>query len=130
MTIAENHRGDLDVATTPPITTTAENLKEAVDWDEIPSDPLTREQFGFSKVDSIEEESKLLGLYQGFLIHLPNPPSTETVQGWQEKNKIAEGIHHVYKSQRGRNQYFDWFKSHQHFVDQTYVKPDSTISHQ
>ena len=130
MTIAENHGGDLNVATTPPIMTTAEELREAVDWDEIPSHPLTREQFGFSKVDNIEEESKVLGLYQGLLIHLPNPPSTETVQGWQEKNKIAEGIYHVYKSQHGRNQYFDWFESHQHFNYQTYVNPNSTMSHQ
>ena len=130
MTITENHGGDVNVATTLPKATTAEKLIEAAKWDEIPSDTLTREQFGFNKVDSIEEESKLLGLYQGLFIHLPSPPSSETVQGWQKNNKIAGGICHRYKSQHGRSRYFDWFKSHQHFVDQTYVKPNSTMSHQ
>lgn len=124
MTIAENHGVDLNVATTPYKATTAEKLIEAAKWDEIPSHPLTREQFGFNKVDSIEKESKLLGLYQGLFI-LPSPPRSETVQGWQKKNKIAEGICHWYKSQHGRSRYFDWFKNHQYFVDQTYVKPNS-----
>ena len=129
MTITKNQEEDLNVANTLPTATTAKRLIEAAKWDEILSDPLTREQFGFSKVDSIDEESKLLGLYQGLFIHLPSPPSTETVQGWQEKNKIAGGICHSYKSQHGRSRYFDLFKSHQHFVDQTYVKPDSTVNH-
>ena len=119
----------LDVATASAATTTAEILKEAVDADVFPSDTLTRNHFGFSKVNSIEEETNLLGLYQGLLIHLPNPPSTKTVQDWQKKNTIAVGIHHSYKSQHGRSWYFDWFKNHQHFVDQTYVKMHSPVSH-
>lgn len=56
MTIAENHGVDLNVATTPYKATTAEKLIEAAKWDEIPSHPLTREQFGFNKVDSIERK--------------------------------------------------------------------------
>ena len=126
----EIYGGDLNVAPSLPTATTAEKLREGVNWDEIPSDPLTREQFGFSKVDGIEEESKLLGLYQRLFIHLPNPRSTETVQGWQENNKIAGGISQMYKSQHGRNRYFDWFKSHQHLVDQTYVKSNSAMTHE
>lgn len=53
---------------------TAEKLKEAVDADVFPSDPLTLEHFGFSKVKTIEEEINLHDLYQGLLIHLHNPP--------------------------------------------------------
>ena len=110
----------LDVATASAATITAEKLKEAVEADVFPSDPLTRKHFGFSKANSIEEETNLLGLYQGLLIHdLPNPPSTKTIQDWQQKNTIAVGIHHSYNSQHGRSWYFDWFKNHQHFVDQT-----------
>lgn len=104
-------------------TSTAKKLKEAVDADEFPLDSLTREHFGFSKVDSIEEESCLLGLYQGLLLLLSDPPSIKTIQGWQEKNKIAGGVYHYYKSQRGRSWYFKWFMKHQQYVDQTYVNP-------
>lgn len=119
----------LDTATIAAATTTAEKLKEAVDADLFPSDPMTREHFGFSKVNTIEEETYLFGLYQGLLIHLPNPPCAETVQGWQEQNKIAEGIYNSYKNQHGRSWYFDRFKKHKHFVDQTYVNPKSPVSH-
>lgn len=53
---------DLDVGTTSAATTTAEELKEAVDADDFPSDPLMRERFGFIKVNTIGEETNLLGL--------------------------------------------------------------------
>ena len=96
---------------------TAERLKEAIDADVFPSDPLTREHFGFSRASTVEEETNLLALYQGLLIHLPDPPSTKTLQGWQERNKLAGGIYHAYKSQHGRSTYFDWFTKNQHIVE-------------
>ncbi|KAF6238331.1 hypothetical protein HO173_003611 [Letharia columbiana] len=117
----------LDVATTSAATTIAEKLKGAVDAEVSPSNPLTREHFGFIKVNTVEEKTILLGLYQGLLIHLPNPPCTETVQGWQEKTKIAGGIYDSHQSQHGRGWYFNWCKYHQHFVDQTYVDPHNVM---
>ena len=93
----------LDTATTAAATKTAEKIEEAVDADVFPPNPLTQERLGFSKVDKIEEESNLLALYRGLLIHLSNPLCTETVQGWQEKTEIATGIYHAYKSQHGRS---------------------------
>ena len=51
------------IATTSAATTTAEKLKEAVDADVFPSDPLTREHFGFTRTRTMEEETNLLGLY-------------------------------------------------------------------
>lgn len=109
--------------------TTAEILKEAVDADMLPSDSLTREHFGFNRASTVREESNLLGLYQGLLIHLPNPPSTRTVQGWLERNKIAGGIYHAYKSQHGRSEYFNWFKKNQHIVDPKKDNMHSQIGH-
>ena len=104
--------------------TTVQILHGAVIRDMIPSDPLTREHFGFSNVDSYEEETCLLGLYQGLLLHLPLCPSLETVQGWQQRNKLARGICHYYKSQEADSAYFDWFMENQHFLSQDYKRLD------
>ena len=109
MTLTGNDERD-SIATKSAATTTAEKLKEAVDADVFPSDPSTREHFGFSRASTMEEETNLLGLYQGLLLHLPNPPSTKTVQCWQEKNQIVDGIYHAYERQHGRSMYFNWFK--------------------
>lgn len=75
MTLTRNDERD-SIATNSAATTTAEKLKEAVDAEIFPSDPLTREHFGFSRASTMKEETKLLGSYQGLLIHLPDPPST------------------------------------------------------
>lgn len=109
-------------------TTTAEKLKEAAKADLIPSDPLTRDHFGFNRASTVEEESNLLGLYRGLLILLPDPPSTKTVQLWQERNKIAGGIYHTYKTQHGRSGYFNWFKKNQHIVDPSKINPQGQMS--
>lgn len=103
--------------------TTAQVLQGAAFKDLIPTDPLTREHFGFSKVNSDEEETCLLGLYQGLLMHLPARPTLETAQGWQQKNKLAGGIYHCYKSQEADSGYFPWFKRNEHFLSQDYKRP-------
>lgn len=108
-------------------TTTAEKLMEAAKADLVPSDPLTREHFGFNRASTIKEESNLLGLYQGLLIHLPDPPSTKTVQGWQERDKLAGGIYHSYKTQHGCSGYFNWFKKNQHIVDSSQINPQGQM---
>ena len=105
-------------------TTTAQILGDAVRADQIPSDPLTRDHFGLSKVNSYEEETCLMGLYSGLLLFLPRPPSLATLQGWQENDKLADGIYHTYKSQKGESSYFIWFKKNQHLVSQSYQRPE------
>lgn len=85
MTLRGNDNQDLLDSNTAPATTTAEKLKEAVNADVLPSGPLTIEHYGFSEANTIEEKTNLLDLYQGLLIHLPNPPSTTTVQDWQKR---------------------------------------------
>ena len=85
--------------------TTTEILKVAVDADMIPSHPLTRQHFGFSKVTCVEEESCLLGLYQG-LFMLPSPPRLDRVQGWVKKDKLAGAIYSYYKSNQAHSGYF------------------------
>lgn len=76
---------------------------------------LTLEYHGFSKVDTIKEKATLLGLYQGLLIHLPNPPSIKTLYSWQKKDRIAGGMCKSFKN--GRSESFNGFENHQHVVD-------------
>ena len=109
--------------TVPATVTTAYTLFEAVRQDVFPTDSLTREHFGFSKVNNQEEETCILGLYYGMLCMLQKTPSLETVQGWVTKNKLAGGIYHTYKDQGADSRYFKWFKKNQHFFDQNYVNP-------
>ena len=103
--------------------TPAENLKMAVNADKFPSDPLTRQQFGFAKVNNHEEETCVLGLYIGLLNLLPRNPSLDTLQGWVAKNELAQGIQNSYESQMGESGYFSWFLKNKKFFDQKYVNP-------
>lgn len=111
------------IAGGPPVNT-AEKLRQAISYSSVPLDPLTREHFGFSKVDTYEDEVRLIGLYKGLLYLLPQPPSLKTVEQWQLNNKIAGGIYHTYKSQGGESDYFSWFKKNQHIVDRNYANPN------
>ena len=77
-------------------TTTAERLMRAIEQDGLPQDLLTREHFGLSKVDRLDDELKLMGLYKGLLVLLDNPRSTKTLHGWQQSNKLAGGILKAY----------------------------------
>ena len=118
--IPENASGTEEVR----ILTPAERLKQTIIADCFRIDPVVRETFGFSKVNSQEEETCLLGLYKGLLVLLPNPVSVQTVQGWVENNKLAGGIYYAYKSQGGNSGYFKWFKKNQHYFDLSYENPN------
>lgn len=115
---------DTDEAAQDEPSTPAEKLTHSLMVDKIPVDPVVREVFGFSKANNREEESCLLGLYQGLLLYLPDPPSEEDVQSWVETNKLAEGIQRSYKAQGHNSGYFRWFNKNQHLFDQTYQRPD------
>lgn len=120
----KNDAGQSDKEHTVSTTvTTAHKLREAVIQDVFPTDPLTREHFGFSKVDNQEEETCILGLYDCMFRKLRMSPSLETVQGWVTKNKLAAGIYHTYKSNDADSRYFKWFKKNRQFFDQNYVNP-------
>lgn len=98
--------------------TTAEKLKRAIDLDTISQDPLTREHFGFSKVENVDGEVNLVGLYTG-LFHYLNT-SAAKVHQWQEQNVLAEGILEEYHPRESG--YLAWFKKHLHVVDRDYVR--------
>ena len=106
--------------------TTAEKLLEAVNADESPLDPLTRQQFGFAKVNNHEEETCVLGLYIGLFVHLPRPPTPDMVEDWVTKNELAQHIQEMYERQtmKGSSGYFHWFLKNKHFFDQNFVNPN------
>ncbi|KAK4691966.1 hypothetical protein P7C71_g5148, partial [Lecanoromycetidae sp. Uapishka_2] len=95
---------------------TAELLQEAIMADALPVDPLTRQQFGFSKCNDIDEEAQLLSLYGGLCV------STTTLQNWQKKNKIATGIHHAYTRLKKQSHAFEWFRRNRQIVDRNYAR--------
>ena len=120
-----NHQtfGSSKMADGPGSMTTAEKLQVAVDADMFPSDPLTRQQFGFAKVNNQEEKTCVLGLYIGLFL-LSRPPTLDTLQSWVAKNRLAQGIQYSYKSQMGESGYFRWFMKNRKFFDQDYVNPN------
>ena len=96
-------------------------LMRAIEQDSLPRDLLIREHFGLSKVDKLDDELRLMGLYKGLLVLLDNPPSTKTLHRWQQSNKLAKGILKAYSGRESG--YLSWFKKNKHLVDQNYANP-------
>ncbi|KAL8787400.1 MAG: hypothetical protein Q9195_007775 [Heterodermia aff. obscurata] len=90
--------------------------------DIIPSDPLVRQQFGYSKVNSVEEETCLQGLYKALLDLLPHSPSSSELQDWVQQDKLAEGIEGYYTRFGAQSGYFNWFKRNKHVFSQRYER--------
>ena len=102
---------------------TADILIENVTlYDKIPSDPLVRQQFGYSKVNSVEEETCLQGLYKGLLDFLPSSPSSDELQQWVQRDRLAQGIEIYYTRFGAQSGYFNWFKRNKHVLSQSYER--------
>jgi hypothetical protein len=69
---------------------TADYLEEAVISDELPDDPQTREDYGFSRCEKLEEESHLGGLYTGLFKVLD--VSSEELDQWRKSGVLTENI--------------------------------------
>lgn len=87
--------------------------------DTIPTDPLTREHFGFSKCENADGEVNLVGLYTGLFLYL-NVTAAQ-VHEWQTDNKLAGEILEAYSPQESG--YLKWFMKNKHLVDANYVRP-------
>ena len=110
------------------VSTTAEFLIEAVSYlDTVPDNPLVRQQFGYSKVNSIEEETCLQGLYKGLFL-LPCSPSSDELQEWVLQDKLAEGVENRYMRCGARSGYFNWFKRNKHVLSQRYERVEGPWS--
>ena len=87
----------------------------------MPCHPFVRHHFGFSKVDSVEEETCLQGLYKGLFI-LPRSPSRGEILDWVQEDKLADGIESYYSKCKSQSGYFNWFKKNKHVLSRNYER--------
>lgn len=106
--------------------TTADILFDDVIKDQFPRDEETREAFGFNRCSHWKEESRLLGLYRGFLLFLHDRElSPVELNKWQKNGtltrEIIERFHAIPENSRGG--YFPWFLRNQHVLDNSTPMP-------
>ncbi|KAH7884981.1 hypothetical protein F5I97DRAFT_1311550 [Phlebopus sp. FC_14] len=88
---------------------TADYLYRAC-WDnEFPEDEETLEDFGFSNFPSAYDQSKLLGLYIGLLLHMK--VSHRELRRWQQEGTLTANIKSKYEEIPAgyRGGYYPWF---------------------
>jgi hypothetical protein len=97
--------------------TTADYLERAVLEDEIPVDPQTLEDYGFSRCETWNQKSHLLGLYSGLLNQMD--VSSQNLDDWRGSGTLVENIISKYNEipQGGRGSYFPWFIQNKHILE-------------
>ncbi|KAJ0423603.1 hypothetical protein BJY00DRAFT_277887 [Aspergillus carlsbadensis] len=97
--------------------TTADYLESAVLRDEIPDDPQTLEDYGFSRCITWNQKSHLAGLYKGLL--LPLKVDAKKLDRWLHEGSLVLNIirefHRLPEGSRGS--YFPWFLKNKHLLD-------------
>ncbi|KAF5855625.1 hypothetical protein ETB97_008860 [Aspergillus alliaceus] len=85
--------------------------------DEIPDDPQTLDDYGFSCCETWNQKSHLLGLYKGLLVIL-EVKALELDQ-WRCEGRLVENIIAVFNKipERSRGKYFPWFLRHTYLLD-------------
>ncbi|KAK3375576.1 hypothetical protein B0T24DRAFT_616552 [Lasiosphaeria ovina] len=98
--------------------TTADILCRDAIADEMPSDPQTRDDFGFSRCRTRHEESHLLGMYRG-MVALSDDVHANEVHEWRVKGILADKIDEFYLKipERHRGSYYPWFARNKHLLD-------------
>jgi hypothetical protein len=98
--------------------TTADFLSADAIRDEIPTDPQTRDDFGFSRCRTRNEESHLLGLYQG-MVAVSDDVYAPDVHEWRQQGILADKIIEYYTRipEGHRGSYFQWFTRNRHILD-------------
>ena len=111
--------------------TTADHLALAVRQDMFPGNRQTCEDYGFNRVHTDDEETNLLGLYIGMLIHLlmrssqrayrPHQNLEDSSQdhsqmacSWSVVDKIKATYYKIPEDRRG--EYFPWFLRNEHIL--------------
>lgn len=99
--------------------TTADYLARAVYSDEIPDDPQTVEDYGFSRCKSWNEKSHLLGLYIGLIKVLEVRPVD--LDQWRRDGKLVENIVAEFnkRPKQSRGAYFPWFMKHTYLLNES-----------
>jgi hypothetical protein len=111
--------------------TTADYLMSDCIGDEIPKDPDVLTDFGFQRLLTFPDRSKLLGLYKG-LMYLD--VEAEELHEWRISGRLADRIVETFERipPRSRGEYFPWFVANRHLifppVPQTHAVTDNDIS--
>ncbi|KAG6377268.1 hypothetical protein JVT61DRAFT_1332 [Boletus reticuloceps] len=95
---------------------TADYLARAVFENLLPEHPQTCDDYGFSRVFTAEEKSKLLGLYIGLIKVIKIPP--KTIHGWRIRGALVDEIKATFYKipERTRGGYFPWFLQNEHII--------------
>jgi len=118
--------------------TTADHLALAVRNNLFPQDPQTCKDYGFERAFTVENRSKLLGLYIGLMHpgYIGIPP--QTINDWRVRGVLVEEIKAAYYKipTEFRGIYFPWFLQNQHILDpsaaadsQSNEKEDAMVLH-
>ncbi|KAG2065957.1 hypothetical protein BDR04DRAFT_1107640 [Suillus decipiens] len=116
--------------------TTADHLALAVRNNLLPQDTQTCEDYGFERAFTVENRSKLLGLYIGLMDpgRIGIPP--KTINDWRVRGVLVEEIKAAYYKipAEFRGGYFPWFLQNQHILNpaadsQSNEKGDAMVLH-
>ncbi|OCL03033.1 hypothetical protein AOQ84DRAFT_420660 [Glonium stellatum] len=85
--------------------------------DLLPGDEGVLEDFGFNRLTSWTDHSKLMGLYQG--LYRYRKVAVEDVHQWQVEGTLVANIKKVFYQipERQRGGYFPWFLKHTHILE-------------
>ena len=99
--------------------TTADYLYRDLADDRIPDDEDVRADFGFKNLLSFNDQSNLLGLYQG--LRLSREITVEDVHKWQVEGSLVANIKEYFYAmpKECRGGYFPWFLDNTHILDRS-----------
>ena len=102
---------------------TAYRLARAVYEDRLPDDLETCQDYGFERAFTVENRSKLLGLYIGLILHIEVEP--KTIHRWRLKGTLVEEIKAAFEQlpPDNRGSYYPWFLQNQWVVDHELAPP-------
>ncbi|KIM81256.1 hypothetical protein PILCRDRAFT_821715 [Piloderma croceum F 1598] len=111
---------------TKPINT-AYHLARAVYQDRFPEDPQTSLDYGFKRAFTVENQSKLLGLYIGLILYIKVEP--KTIHRWRLKGTMAEEIKSAFEKlpQSNRGSYYPWFLQNQWVINLELTPPTNPV---
>lgn len=98
--------------------TTADYLERAVYSEEIPDDPQTADDYGFSRCKTRNQKLHLLGLYGGLIKVLEVGPVE--LDKWRRNGKLLKNIIEKFEQapEGRRGDYFPWFMRNTNLLDE------------